>query len=122
MKCFLLKRCEKVLNIEKHEMEDFKQCVLTALERVDKIYSLNLNSSETDDDFLGEIFDVLIKRNHERYKYGPEILDIENLPIKDDGIELICKYLEHKCQDTKWIKIGQFFGGYQMSKSLMNGL
>ena len=95
MKCFLLKRCETVLNIEKHEMDDFKQCVLTALECVDKVYSLNLNSSNTDDDFLGEIFDVLIKRNHERYKYGPEILDIENLPIKDDGIELICKYLEH---------------------------
>ena len=121
MKCFLLKNCEKVLNIQDHEYDDFKKCVLKALELVNNIYLLNLNSSKCDDVFLGEIFDVLIKRNHQRHesnKYGPEILDMENIPIKDDGIELICKYFQHKCKDTKWIKIGHFFGYYQMSSSL----
>ena len=121
MKCFLLKNFHKVWDIQEHEMEDFKKCVLNALELVDNIYLLNLNSSNTDTVFLGEIFDVLIKRNNERNetnKYGPEILDMENLPIKDDGIELICKYFDHKCKDTKWIKIGNFYGYYQMSSSM----
>ena len=123
MQCFLLKNFEKVLNIKTFEMTAFKQCVLNAIETVDNIYLLNLNSSSVNDKFLDEILGVLMKRDFrkaETRRYGPEILDIENLPIKDNGIKSICKYLESNCNDTKWIKIGHFFGCYEMSEYLSN--
>lgn len=121
MQCFWLKNYQKMYNIKKHEMRDFQRTILYAIEMCSDIYWINLNSSNVDAVFLGNLFDVLISRKIK--KYGPEILDIENIGIKEEGIELICKYLASNMTDTKWLAIGEFFGnGWQITHELAHKL
>lgn len=122
MTCFVLKNYHKKFNIKKHEYLDFKQCVLKALQSVEMIYLFTLNSSNCNEMFLAEILNILIERRYHNDEYGPLILDMQNIPIKDVGIESICKYLQQNCKGTKWIRIGQIYGGYQIPTKLVERL
>mmetsp|Transcript_68675 Transcript_68675/g.109082 ORF Transcript_68675/g.109082 Transcript_68675/m.109082 type:complete len:385 (-) Transcript_68675:165-1319(-) len=122
MKCFMLKNFEKVLNLQPSEVAHFQNIVLASINMVDEIYLFTLNSSNTDDEFLEKVLNVLMKRNKKKsskpHLYGPEILDVENLPIRDDGIRHICSYVEANCVDTKWMKIGHLAGYYEIDEAL----
>ena len=100
MQCVLLKNFEKVLNVSNAEMADFQRVVLSAIAQCTEIHTLTLNSSATDDAFLERILEVLVQRNAAQ-RYGPEIIDIENIRIREKGIASLCSYLEADCVDTK---------------------
>ena len=63
MKCFWLKNFKHVHNITEDELRDFQRIIMHAIAQCPDIYYINLNSSGIDSAFLGELFDVLIKRN-----------------------------------------------------------
>merc|ERR1712130_14221 len=72
------------------------------------IYALILNSSTTDCSFLDQILKVLLQR----YLDGngcPGVIDIQNIPIEDEGIAAVGTFLEGNVLDTKWLNIGSCF-------------
>ena len=56
-------------------------------------------------------------------KYGPEVLDLSNNNIAEEGMELICKYLSNNITDTKWLNVGYFFkNGWQITPEISDKL
>ena len=102
------------------EMDSFKKVVLNALETCTDIYALNLNSSATDNVFLEQILNILVQR-HTKGETCPEIIDIENITIQDEGIVSIAKFIEENVTETKWLKIGHCFS-YDIPSKLADKL
>ena len=128
-----------LIKLHDEQKEQFKRLILLGLESCRLIYKINFNTANITNKFLDDILQVLGRRyKNERISsssspskrvgstskaaglrvdvrengsaFGPELLFLENNPISDRGIEMVCRYVARNVADLKCLKVGHCFG------------
>eukprot|EP01084_Bolivina_argentea_P187968 323673_1 len=119
MAYFRLNNSKLLIKLGEKEKELFKILILYGIERCKNIYKINFNSANITNSFLGRILQIFENRNKNNEYYGPELLFIENNPISDRGVEMICKYIKQNGKELKHIAVGHCFANISINNCLL---
>merc|ERR1719229_718760 len=99
-----------LIKLNPSDQEAFKQLILLSIEQCPSIYMINFNASNICNNFLDKIVKTLSRRQQNEQRYGPELLLLENNPITDRGISMLCQYVAQNGAHLKCLKVGHCFG------------